>query len=86
MKKQPLLFFSPCQYFTKSHADYQNHLGDGTWVFVTNIIADYIAIDYPSWLYVLTLNRFQMTKWSGFVENQGFKSDFYSDAVEVLLT
>jgi hypothetical protein len=20
-----------------------------------------------------------MTKWSGFVENQGFKSDFYSD-------
>jgi hypothetical protein len=47
MKKQPLLFFSPCQYFTKSHVDYQNHLGDGTWVFVTNIIADYIATDYP---------------------------------------
>jgi hypothetical protein len=53
----------------------QNHLGDGTWVFVTNIIADYIATDYPSYGYVLTLTGFN-DKWSGFVENQGFKSDF----------
>ena len=29
----------------------QNHLGDGRWVFVTNIIADYITTDYPKlWL------------------------------------
>ena len=40
----------------------QNHLGDGTWVFVTNIIADYIATDYPSYGYVLTLTK-------GFNEN-----------------
>jgi hypothetical protein len=39
----------------------QNHLGDGTWVFVTNIIADYIATDYPSYGYVLTLTKDSMT-------------------------
>jgi hypothetical protein len=45
-EKQPLLFFSLCQYFTKAMLISKNHLGDGTWVFVTNIIADYIATDY----------------------------------------
>jgi hypothetical protein len=59
----------------------QNHLGDGKWVFVTNIIADYISTDYPSYGYVLTLTRGFNDKWSGFVENQGYKSDFYSDAI-----
>ena len=59
----------------------QNHLGDGKWVFVTNIIADYISTDFPSYGYVLTLTRGFNRKWSGFIENQGFKSDFYSDAI-----
>jgi hypothetical protein len=59
----------------------QNHLGDGTWVFVTNIIADYITTAYPSYGYVLTLTKGFNDKWSGFVENQGFKSDLYSDSV-----
>jgi hypothetical protein len=59
----------------------QNHLGDGRWVFVTNIIADYISSDFPSYGYVATLTRGFNKKWSGFVENQGFKSDFYSDAI-----
>ena len=59
----------------------QNHLGDGRWVFVTNIIADYVSTDFPSYGYVLTLTRGFNDKWSGFVENQGFKSDFYSDAI-----
>ncbi|MFV8346632.1 transporter [Flavobacterium sp. ZB4P13] len=59
----------------------QNHLGDGKWVFVTNIIADYVTTDYPSYAYVLTLTRGFNDKWSGFVENQGFKSDLYSDAI-----
>ncbi|WP_245709598.1 transporter [Flavobacterium degerlachei] len=59
----------------------QNHLGDGSWVFVTNIIADYVTTDYPSYGYVLTLTKGFSDKWSGFVENQGFKSDFYSDAI-----
>ena len=59
----------------------QNHLGDGRWVFITNIIADYVATDFPSYGYVLTLTRGFNDKWSGFLENQGFKSDFYSDAI-----
>ena len=59
----------------------QNHLGDGTWVFVTNIIADYITTDYPSYGYVITFTKGFNDKWSGFIENQGFKSDFYSDAI-----
>lgn len=59
----------------------QNHLGDGTWVFVTNIIADYIGTDFPSYGYGLTLTKGFNEKWSGFVENQGYMSDFYSDAI-----
>ncbi|MBK0369990.1 transporter [Flavobacterium agrisoli] len=59
----------------------QNHFGDGKWVFVTNIIADYLTTDYPSYGYVLTLTRGFNDKWSGFIENQGYKSDFYSDAL-----
>jgi hypothetical protein len=59
----------------------QNLLGGGSWVFVTNFIADYISTDYPSYGYILTLTHGFNDRWSGFVENQGFKSDFYSDAI-----
>jgi hypothetical protein len=59
----------------------QNLFGGGKWVFVTNIIADYITTDYPSYAYVLTLTHGFNSKWSGFIENQGYKSDFYSDVV-----
>ena len=59
----------------------QNHLGDGSWVFVTNIIADYIGTDYPSYGYGITLTKGINRNWSGFIENQGYKSDFYSDAI-----
>lgn len=59
----------------------QNHFGNGSWVFVTNIIADYISTDFPSFGYVLTLTKGFNEHWSGFIENQGYKSDFYSDAL-----
>lgn len=59
----------------------QNHFGDGRWVFVTNIIADYISTDYPSYGYVVTLTRGFNKRWSGFIENQGYNSDFYSDMI-----
>jgi hypothetical protein len=59
----------------------QNHFGDGTWVLVTNSIADYIGSEYPSYGYAVTLTKGFNEKWSGFVENQGYKSDFYSDAI-----
>ena len=59
----------------------QNHLGDGSWVFVTNIIADFIGTDYPSYGYGITLTKGFNKNWSGFIENQGYSSDFYSDAI-----
>ena len=59
----------------------QNHLGDGSWVFITNIIGDYIGTQYPSYNYALTLTKGFNDHWSGFIENQGLKSDFYSDAI-----
>jgi hypothetical protein len=58
----------------------QNHLGDGNG-FCNKYQADYVGTDFPSYGYVLTLTRGFNDKWSGFVENQGFKSDFYSDAI-----
>ena len=59
----------------------QNHFGDGRWVLVSNIIADYITTDYSGYGYVLTLTHGFNSKWSGFIENQGYKSDLYSDAI-----
>ena len=51
----------------------------GGWVFVTNIIVDRVTTDYPSYGYILTLTHATNRYFSVFVENQGFKSDFYSD-------
>lgn len=59
----------------------QNHLGDGSWVFVTNITYNYITTDYPSLSYIVTLTKGINKNWSAFIENQGIKSDFYSDAI-----
>ena len=59
----------------------QSHFGDGSWVFITNAIADYIGTEIPSYGYVVTLTKGINKKWSGFIENQGYKSDFYSDLV-----
>jgi hypothetical protein len=75
-------YFSPDAAFSpKVVLIAQNHFGDGTWVFVTNIIADYIGTDYPSYGYGITLTKGFNRKWSGFIENQGYMSDFYSDAI-----
>lgn len=59
----------------------QNHLGDGSLVLITNIIADFIGTDYPSYGYGITLTKGFNKNWSGFIENQGYMSDFYSDAI-----
>jgi hypothetical protein len=53
----------------------------GGFVFVTNIVVDRITTDTPSYGYILTMTH-TITDWfSVFVENQGFKSDFYSDQI-----
>ncbi len=56
----------------------QNHFGT-KWVFVNNFIIDKIMTDYPSLGLVTTLTRGFNVRWSGFLEAQSFKSDYYSD-------
>jgi hypothetical protein len=53
----------------------------GKFVFVTNVIADKIGTDYPSYGYILTLTRGFTPRWTGFIETQAYMSDFYADNV-----
>jgi len=53
----------------------------GGFVFVTNLIADRIGTDAPSYSYILTLTHAVTRYFSVFVENQGIKSDFYADQI-----
>lgn len=51
----------------------------GGWVFVTNIIVDRITTEFPTYGYIVTLTHATNRYFSVFLENQGVKSDFYSD-------
>ena len=51
----------------------------GGFVFVTNIIVDRVTTDFPTYGYILTLTHATNRYFSVFLENQGLKSDFYSD-------
>lgn len=51
----------------------------GGWVFVTNIIVDRVTTDFPMYGYIITLTHATNRYFSVFLENQGLKSDFYSD-------
>jgi hypothetical protein len=51
----------------------------GGFVLVTNLIADRITTDFPSYGYIVTLTHATNDYFSIFIENQGFKSDFYAD-------
>ncbi len=51
----------------------------GGWVFVTNIIVDRVTTDFPTYGYIITLTHATNRYFSVFLENQGLKSDFYSD-------
>lgn len=51
----------------------------GGWVFVTNIIVDRVTTEFPTYGYIVTLTHATNRWFSVFIENQGFKSDFYSD-------
>jgi hypothetical protein len=53
----------------------------GAWVFVTNIYFDQILSPYQSYGYVVTLTKGFNDKVSGFLENKGFKGDYYSDGI-----
>lgn len=56
----------------------QNRFNGGV-IWTNNIIADKITTDYMSLGFISTLTRSFAAKWSGFVELQVFKSDYYSD-------
>ncbi len=58
----------------------QNQFSNG-FVLVTNIIADKFTTDFPSYGYIVTLTKGIGSRWSGFVENQGYKSDYYADSI-----
>ncbi|HNP32855.1 MAG TPA: transporter [Flavobacterium sp.] len=58
----------------------QHHFGS-KWVWVNNIIADKYMTDYPSLGWISTMTRGFNMRWSGFLEFQAYKSDFYSDTV-----
>jgi len=51
----------------------------GGFVLVTNIIADRITTDFPTYGYIITLTHSTNDYFSVFLENQGFSSDFYAD-------
>lgn len=57
------------------------HNNFGKFVWVNNIIADKVTTDYPSYGIISTLTRGFNAEWSGFLELQGYKSDYYSDAI-----
>lgn len=51
-------------------------------VLISNIAYDRITTDFPEWSYIISLSHaFRNPKWSVFVENQGIKSDRYSDVL-----
>lgn len=81
MDNNPYYFSAKGGFSPKAILITQNHFGDGSWVFVTNTIADYIGTEFPSYGYAVTLTKGFNNKWSGFVENQGYRSKFYSDAI-----
>ena len=58
----------------------QNHFGS-RWVLVTNVAYNKIGAEFASIDYILTLTRGFNSKWSGFIENQGYMGDYYSDGL-----
>lgn len=58
----------------------QNHFGS-QWVLVTNVAYNKIGSEFASIDYILTLTRGFNSKWSGFIENQGYMGDYYSDGL-----
>ena len=57
----------------------QNRFNGVIWT--NNFIADKITTDYTSYGIISTLTRAFAAKWSGFVELQGYKSDYYADVI-----
>ncbi|MXN93142.1 transporter [Flavobacterium sp. Sd200] len=57
------------------------HNGFGKWMWVNNFIYDKIGTEYPSYGWITTFTRGFNSAWSGFLEFQAYKSDYYADGV-----
>jgi len=57
------------------------HNSFGKWVWVNNFIADKIGTEYPSYGWITTVTRGFNDHWSGFIEFQAYKSDYYADGI-----
>lgn len=53
----------------------------GRYVLTMNVLADKLATQRESFDYIITVTYGFNSRWSGFIEHQGYMSDFYSDAV-----
>lgn len=53
----------------------------GRWVFVSNIIADRVGTDFPTYGGIFTLTHSINNNWAAFGEFQTLISDFYSDDI-----
>ena len=51
----------------------------GSWVLVTNLIADRISSVQQEFHYIITVTHALTTKWMIFIEKHGIKSNFYAD-------
>ncbi|OYQ36094.1 hypothetical protein CHU92_10235 [Flavobacterium cyanobacteriorum] len=51
------------------------------WVWVNNFIYDKFTTEYPSIGYISTMTRGFNERWSGFIEFQGYSSDYYADGL-----
>ncbi len=57
----------------------QQHFSE-KWALITNIMSDRLSSnEYRGFGYVITLTHGFNNKWSTFIENQGYKNDFYTD-------
>ena len=63
----------------KAMAITQNRFRSVVWT--NNFIVDKVGTEYMSLGIISTLTRAFAAKWSGFVELQGYKSDYYADII-----
>lgn len=76
--ENPYLFEGEPNFSPRFALSTQNNWSGG-WVLVTNIIADKLGTDFPSYSGIVTLTHAFTPKFAGFLEYQGIISDFYAD-------
>ncbi|OYU84958.1 MAG: hypothetical protein CFE24_03975 [Flavobacterium sp. BFFFF2] len=76
----PYTFPKDKSFSPKLVAVMQHHLGS-SYVLITNVFADKIATNFPSFGGIMTLTRGFNDNWSGMIEWQSYIGDFYNDNI-----